>query len=50
MKKAHTKFKGLILIKGKTHYDRRGFFRELIHQNLIPIVGLLYMVVMITFH
>tara|TARA_B100000886_G_scaffold306676_1_gene239179 strand:- start:358 stop:894 length:537 start_codon:yes stop_codon:yes gene_type:complete len=36
MKKTHTKFKGLILIKGKTHYDRRGFFRELIHQNLIP--------------
>ena len=36
MKKIKTKFKDLFLIKGITHYDNRGFFRELIHQKLIP--------------
>lgn len=36
MKKIKTKFKNLFLIKGITHYDNRGFFRELIHQKLIP--------------
>ena len=36
MKKIKTKFKNLFLINGITHYDNRGFFRELIHQKLIP--------------
>jgi len=36
MKKIKTKFKELFLLKGITHNDNRGFFRELIHQNIIP--------------
>ena len=36
MKKIKTKFKNLFLVKGETHHDNRGFFRELIYQKLIP--------------
>ena len=36
MKKIKTKFKDLFLVKGITHYDNRGFFRELIYQKIIP--------------
>ncbi len=36
MKKVKTKFQNLFLIKGITHYDKRGYFRELIKQKFIP--------------
>jgi len=36
MKKIKTNFKDLFLIKGITHYDNRGFFRELVYQKIIP--------------
>ena len=36
MKKIHTKFKDLFLVKGQTHYDNRGFFRELVYQKMVP--------------
>ena len=36
MKKIKTNFRNLFLIKGVTHYDVRGYFRELIRQKLIP--------------
>ena len=36
MKKIKTNFKDLFLIKGITHYDNRGFFRELLLQKIIP--------------
>ena len=36
MKKIKKKFKNLFLVKGETHHDNRGFFRELIYQKLIP--------------
>ena len=36
MKKIKTKFRDLFLIKGKTHYDSRGFFRELVYQKNVP--------------
>ena len=36
MKKIKTNFKDLFLIKGVTHYDSRGFFRELLLQKIIP--------------
>ena len=34
MKKIKTNFKDLFLIKGVTHYDNRGFFRELVLKKL----------------
>ena len=36
MKKIKTRFKDLFIIKGMTHIDNRGFFRELIHQKIVP--------------
>ncbi len=36
MKKIKTKFKDLFLVKGISHNDNRGFFRELIHQKIVP--------------
>ena len=36
MKIIKTKFKGLFLVKGETHFDNRGFFRELAYQKIIP--------------
>ena len=36
MKKIKTNFKDLFLIKGVTHYDNRGFFRELVYEKIIP--------------
>ena len=36
MKKIKTKFKDLFIVKGKTHYDNRGFFRELVYQKMVP--------------
>ena len=36
MKKIKTRFKDLFIIKGMTHIDNRGFFRELIHQKILP--------------
>ena len=35
MKKIKTDFKDLYIIKGKSFYDDRGFFRELYKQKLI---------------
>ena len=29
MKILKTKFKGLLVLKGSTHHDQRGYFREL---------------------
>ena len=39
MKKVKTKFQNLFLIKGITHYDKRGYFRELIKQKFIPKIN-----------
>ena len=36
MKKIKTSFKDLFIVKGMTHIDNRGFFRELIHQKILP--------------
>ena len=36
MKKIKTSFKDLFIVKGMTHIDNRGFFRELIHQKIVP--------------
>ncbi len=36
MKIIKTKFKGLFLVRGETHFDNRGFFRELTYQKIIP--------------
>ena len=36
MKKIKTNFKDLFIVKGMTHIDNRGFFRELIHQKIVP--------------
>ena len=36
MKKIRTKFKDLFLVKGQTHFDNRGFFRELTYQKMVP--------------
>jgi len=36
MNKIKTKFKSLFLVKGLTHYDNRGFFRELVYQKFVP--------------
>ena len=36
MNKIKTKFKSLFLVKGLTHYDSRGFFRELVYQKFVP--------------
>ena len=33
MKIIKTKFKDLFLVKGETHADNRGFFRELVYQK-----------------
>jgi len=35
MRVIHTPFKGLKLIRGKTYYDNRGFFREILKNKLI---------------
>ena len=35
MRVIHTPFKGLKLIQGKTYYDNRGFFREILKNKLI---------------
>ena len=35
MKVISTHFKDLKLIKGKTFYDKRGYFREILRNNLI---------------
>ena len=36
MKIIKTKFKDLFLVKGETHADNRGFFRELVYQKIVP--------------
>ena len=36
MKKIKKNFKDLFIVKGMTHIDNRGFFRELIHQKIVP--------------
>ena len=36
MKKIKKSFKDLFIVKGMTHIDNRGFFRELIHQKIVP--------------
>ena len=36
MKIIRTKFKDLFLVKGETHADNRGFFRELVYQKIVP--------------
>tara|TARA_Y100001970_G_C14173647_1_gene825639 strand:+ start:1028 stop:1549 length:522 start_codon:yes stop_codon:yes gene_type:complete len=36
MKKIKTRFKDLFIVKGVSHFDNRGFFRELIHQKIVP--------------
>ena len=35
MKILKTKFKGLLVLKGSTHYDQRGYFRELFKKKYI---------------
>ena len=35
MKLVNTRFNGLKLIKGKTFYDKRGFLRETMRNNLL---------------
>ena len=36
MKIIKTKFKDLFLVKGETHVDNRGFFRELVYEKIVP--------------
>jgi len=48
MKKIKTNIKGLIILKGKTFYDARGFLREtfkkkIIKKNLILVGALSYL-------
>ena len=42
MKVISTHFKDLKLIKGKTFYDKRGYFREILRNNLIKNKKLIF--------